>query len=590
MSEMVKIKINNVDVEVEKGTMLLDAIKKAGFSVPTLCYHEDLKPNGTCGICVVEVKGAPTLKRSCCTPVDRDGMEINTFSKKVKEARETVLKLILADHPDDCLTCIKNQNCELQSLAEQLDINETEYDKIFNEYEADYNSSAIIRDPRKCIKCGRCVQVCQEVQTVFAIDMINRGHDTVMGLPFEMGLGETVCVNCGQCIMVCPVGAIYEKSYEKEVWNALNDPSKHVIVQEAPAVRVAIGEEFGMEPGTVTSGKMHSALKRLGFDKVFDTNFSADLTIMEEGTELIHRVKHALNTGDMSKLPIITSCSPGWIKFLETYYPILINNVSTAKSPQQMFGALSKTYYAKKENIDPASIVSVSIMPCTAKKFEAQRPEMNSSGYRDVDYVLTTREFANMIKVAGIDFPSLPDLNADSPMGEYTGAGTIFGATGGVMEAALRTGYELISGETLPKVDLTEVRGMEGVREADVAIPGLPFTLKVAVAHGLGNARKILDKVVEQIEKDGKSEYHFIEIMACPGGCVGGGGQPYGSTLAIRAKRAEGLYKEDAEMLEHRKSHENEQVKEVYKEFLGEPYSEKAHKLLHTNYVKRSKY
>ncbi len=590
MSEMVKIKINNVDVEVEKGTMLLDAIKKAGFSVPTLCYHEDLKPNGTCGICVVEVKGSPTLKRSCCTPVDRDGMEINTFSKKVKEARETVLKLILADHPDDCLTCIKNQNCELQSLAEQLDINETEYDKIFNEYEADYNSSAIIRDPRKCIKCGRCVQVCQEVQTVFAIDMINRGHDTVMGLPFEMGLGETVCVNCGQCIMVCPVGAIYEKSYEKEVWNALNDPSKHVIVQEAPAVRVAIGEEFGMEPGTVTSGKMHSALKRLGFDKVFDTNFSADLTIMEEGTELIHRVKHALNTGDMSKLPIITSCSPGWIKFLETYYPILINNVSTAKSPQQMFGALSKTYYAKKENIDPASIVSVSIMPCTAKKFEAQRPEMNSSGYRDVDYVLTTREFANMIKVAGIDFPSLPDLNADSPMGEYTGAGTIFGATGGVMEAALRTGYELISGETLPKVDLTEVRGMEGVREADVAIPGLPFTLKVAVAHGLGNARKILDKVVEQIEKDGKSEYHFIEIMACPGGCVGGGGQPYGSTLAIRAKRAEGLYKEDAEMLEHRKSHENEQVKEVYKEFLGEPYSEKAHKLLHTNYVKRSKY
>ncbi len=590
MSEMVKIKINNVDVEVEKGTMLLDAIKKAGFSVPTLCYHEDLKPNGTCGICVVEVKGSPTLKRSCCTPVDRDGMEINTFSKKVKEARETVLKLILADHPDDCLTCIKNQNCELQSLAEQLDINETEYDKIFNEYEADYNSSAIIRDPRKCIKCGRCVQVCQEVQTVFAIDMINRGHDTVMGLPFEMGLGETVCVNCGQCIMVCPVGAIYEKSYEKEVWNALNDPSKHVIVQEAPAVRVAIGEEFGMEPGTVTSGKMHSALKRLGFDKVFDTNFSADLTIMEEGTELIHRVKHALNTGDMSKLPIITSCSPGWIKFLETYYPILINNVSTAKSPQQMFGALSKTYYAKKENIDPASIVSVSIMPCTAKKFEAQRPEMNSSGYRDVDYVLTTREFANMIKVAGIDFPSLPDSNADSPMGEYTGAGTIFGATGGVMEAALRTGYELISGETLPKVDLTEVRGMEGVREADVAIPGLPFTLKVAVAHGLGNARKILDKVVEQIEKDGKSEYHFIEIMACPGGCVGGGGQPYGSTLAIRAKRAEGLYKEDAEMLEHRKSHENEQVKEVYKEFLGEPCSEKAHKLLHTNYVKRSKY
>lgn len=590
MSEMVKIKINNVEVEVEKGTMLLDAIKKAGFSVPTLCYHEDLKPNGTCGICVVEVKGSPTLKRSCCTPVDRDGMEINTFSKKVKEARETVLKLILADHPDDCLTCIKNQNCELQSLTEQLDINETEYDKIFNEYEADYNSSAIIRDPRKCIKCGRCVQVCQEVQTVFAIDMINRGHDTVMGLPFEMGLGETVCVNCGQCIMVCPVGAIYEKSHEKEVWNALNDPSKHVIVQEAPAVRVAIGEEFGMEPGTVTSGKMHSALKRLGFDKVFDTNFSADLTIMEEGTELIHRIKHALNTGDMSKLPIITSCSPGWIKFLETYYPILINNVSTAKSPQQMFGALSKTYYAKKENIDPASIISVSIMPCTAKKFEAQRPEMNASGYRDVDYVLTTREFANMIKVAGIDFPSLPDSNADSPMGEYTGAGTIFGATGGVMEAALRTGYELISGQTLPKVDLTEVRGMEGVREAEIAIPGLPFALKVAVAHGLGNARKILDKVVEQIEKDGKSEYHFIEIMACPGGCVGGGGQPYGSTLAIRAKRAEGLYKEDAEMLEHRKSHENEQVKEVYKEFLGEPYSEKAHKLLHTNYVKRSKY
>jgi iron-only hydrogenase group A len=453
--------------------------------------------------------------------------------------------------------------------------------------EIDESSTSIVRDPEKCIKCQRCVQVCQEVQSVAAIDMIQRGFDTIMGLPFEMGLADTVCINCGQCISVCPVGAIYEKLNEKDVWDALSDPNKHVIVQEAPAVRVAIGEEFGMEPGTVTAGKMHSALKRLGFDKVFDTNFSADLTIMEEGTELIGRAKHAISTGDMSKLPIITSCSPGWIKFMETFYPNLMNNVSTCKSPQQMFGALSKTYYADKEGIDPAKIISVSIMPCTAKKYEAQRPEMRASGYQDVDFVLTTREFARMIKLAGIDFANLPDVTADSPMGEYTGAATIFGATGGVMEAALRTGYELISGETLPSVDLKMVRGMDGVKEADVEIPGLPFPLKVAIAHGLGNARKILDRVSKQIEKDGKSEYHFIEIMACPGGCVGGGGQPYGSTLAVRAKRAYGLYNEDSTMLTHRKSHENEQIKQLYKEFLGEPNGEKAHHLLHTKYTRR---
>ncbi|MCK4544116.1 [FeFe] hydrogenase, group A [candidate division WOR-3 bacterium] len=587
MSNMVKIKINNIEVEVEKGTMLLDAIKAAGFNVPTLCYHEDLEPTGGCGVCVVEMKGAPTLKRACCTPIDSDGIEINTFSEKVKRARRTVVELILSDHPDDCLTCIKNGNCELQSIAEELGVRENRFEKIYSKKEIDESSTSIVRDPEKCIKCQRCVQVCQEVQSVAAIDMIQRGFDTIMGLPFEMGLADTVCINCGQCISVCPVGAIYEKLNEKDVWDALSDPNKHVIVQEAPAVRVAIGEEFGMEPGTVTAGKMHSALKRLGFDKVFDTNFSADLTIMEEGTELIGRAKHAISTGDMSKLPIITSCSPGWIKFMETFYPNLMNNVSTSKSPQQMFGALSKTYYADKEGIDPAKIISVSIMPCTAKKYEAQRPEMRASGYQDVDFVLTTREFARMIKLAGIDFANLPDVTADSPMGEYTGAATIFGATGGVMEAALRTGYELISGETLPSVDLKMVRGMDGVKEADVEIPGLPFPLKVAIAHGLGNARKILDRVSKQIEKDGKSEYHFIEIMACPGGCVGGGGQPYGSTLAVRAKRAYGLYNEDSTMLTHRKSHENEQIKQLYKEFLGEPNGEKAYHLLHTKYTRR---
>jgi len=587
MNNMVKIKINNIEVEVEKGTMLLDAIKVAGFDVPTLCYHEDLEPTGGCGVCVVEMKGAPTLKRACCTPIDGDGIEINTFSEKVKKARRTVVELILSDHPDDCLTCIRNGNCELQSLAEELGVRENRFEKIYTEKEIDESSSSIIRDPLKCIKCQRCVQVCQEVQEVAAIDMIQRGFDTIMGLPFEMGLADTVCINCGQCISVCPVGAIYEKLNEKDVWDALSDPKKHVIVQEAPAVRVAIGEEFGMEPGTITAGKMHSALKRLGFDKVFDTNFSADLTIMEESTELIGITKHAISTGDMSKLPIITSCSPGWIKFMETFYPNLMNNVSTCKSPQQMFGALSKTYYADKEGIDPGNIVSVSVMPCTAKKYEAQRPEMRASGYQDVDFVLTTREFARMIKLAGIDFANLPDVIADSPMGEYTGAATIFGATGGVMEAALRTGYELISGETLPSVDLKMVRGMDGVKEADVEIPGLPFPLKVAIAHGLGNARKILDKVSKQIEKDRKSEYHFIEIMACPGGCVGGGGQPYGSSIAIRAKRACGLYNEDSTMLTHRKSHENEQIKQLYKEFLGEPNGEKAHHLLHTKYTRR---
>jgi NADH-quinone oxidoreductase subunit G/NADP-reducing hydrogenase subunit HndD len=587
---MIKIKINNIEIEVEKGIMLLDAIKKTGYDVPTLCYYEDLEPSGACGICVVEVKGEPTLKRACCTPVDRDGLEIFTNTKRVRETRKRVLELILSDHPDDCLQCIRNGNCELQALAEKLGIRENHYEKIYVEKEKDVSSFSLVRDPVKCIKCGRCVQVCQEVQSVFAIEMINRGFDTVMGLPFEMGMGDSICTNCGQCSLVCPVGAIYEKSSESEVWEALNDPDKYVIVQEAPAIRVAIGEEFGMEPGTVTSGKMHTALKKLGFDKVFDTNFSADLTIMEEGTELINRVKKTLVDGNFRRLPVITSCSPGWIKYMETFFPNLIKNVSSCKSPQQMFGALAKTYFAEKEGIDPAKIVSVSIMPCTAKKFEANRPEMKDSGYKDVDYVLTTREFGRMIKEMGIDFPSLTSSDADAPMGEYTGAGTIFGATGGVMEAALRTGYELISGETLKAVDLKMVRGMEGIREAEIPIPKLPFPLKVAVAHGLGNAKKILTKVSEQIEKNGKSEYHFVEIMACPGGCVGGGGQPYGSTLKVKEERGEGLYKEDSEMLEHRKSHENEEVKQLYKEFLGEPNGEKSHHLLHTKYGKREKF
>lgn len=595
MSKEIKLKIDGIEVTVPAGTTILDAARKAQVKIPTLCYHKDLTPTGSCGVCVVDT-GEPTLKRSCMTEA-AEGMEVKTHTKKVIDARKSVLELILCNHPDSCLECIRNQTCELQALADELEIRELPYERCVSTEPIDDNG-VIIRDPAKCILCGRCVAACQEVQTVYAIDFKDRGFDKKVAPFMDMNLADSVCVNCGQCVAVCPVGALYERSDIHKVWDALNDPEKHVVVQEAPAVRVTIGEAFGLAPGTVSSGKMHSALKRLGFDRVFDTNFSADLTIMEEGTEVVHRLTEALKKNDMTGIPVITSCSPGWVKFMETYFADIKHHVSSAKSPQQMFGTLAKTYYAEKEGIDPSKIVSVSIMPCTAKKYEADRPEMRDSGYQDVDIVLTTREIQRMIKEAGIDFANLPDEDAEELMGAYTGAATIFGATGGVMEAALRTAYFVIAGKELGNLDILPVRGLEGVKEASVTIPlnddlkkelgADEFTANVAVAHGLGNARGLLDRVKEQIKKDGASKYHFIEVMACPGGCVGGGGQPHGCDLSCRGTRAAGLYKEDKEMLEFRCSHHNPSVQKLYKDYLGAPYSEKAHHLLHTKYTDRS--
>lgn len=577
---MIKATINNIEVEVKEGTTILEAAKKAGFIIPTLCYHPDLKPKGSCGICVVEVEGMPALKRACMTEVV-NGWRIHTNTPSVRTTRKTLVELILADHDMDCPTCIKNNRCELQSLAATLGITDIRYRKSDEaKKKIDDTSLSIVRNPNKCILCERCIQVCEEIQTVNALALSKRGSETIITDAFDVGIGNSVCVNCGQCTVFCPVGALYEKSDIEKVWEAINDPEKHVVVQEAPAIRAMLGEEFGMEPGTLVAGKMHAALRRMRFDAVFDTNFTADLTILEEGTEIVGRI-----TGG-GKLPVITSCSPGWVKFMETFYPHLSEYVSTAKSPQQMFGALSKTYYAEIKGIPPEKIVSVSIMPCTAKKFECKRPEMTDSGYTDVDYVLTTREIARMLKEAGIDLKDMPDEPADDPMGEYTGAATIFGVTGGVMEAALRSAYFLVTGRELENVDIVAVRGMEGIKEAEIDVDGLK--LKVAVAHGLGNARKILDKVTGQLKNNGKSEYHAIEIMACPGGCVGGGGQPWGSDMARRARRGETLLEEDRS-LPYRRSHENPSIKLVYERYLEKPNSEKAHHLLHTHYFKRSR-
>ncbi len=579
MAKMANLTIDGCKVSVEEGTTILKAAEKVGINIPTLCYHPDLEATGACGVCVVKVEGMPALKRACCTPVG-NGWIVRTQTAEVRDARKLVVELLLSSHPADCLICRKNGNCELQKLAEDLGLRETRFGRIEKDLPQDTSSPSIVRDPNKCILCGRCVEVCQQVQTVVAIDFTKRGIDTVIGLPFERGLGDSVCTNCGQCINYCPVGAIYESEQLSGVWKALSDPEKYVVVQEAPAIRVSLGEEFGMAPGEVVSGKMHAVLRRLGFDAVFDTNFAADLTIMEEASELLERVKKG------GPFPMFTSCCPAWIKFMETFYPDLIENVSSCKSPQQMFGAMAKTYYARKTGIDSSKITSVSVMPCTAKKFEAQRPEMRDSGYPDVDYVLTTRELAQMIKESGIDFKSLLEEKANPILGEYTGAGTIFGATGGVMEAALRTGYEFATGKTLEEVDFIMVRGMEGIKEAEIEINGTK--IKVAVAHGLGNARQVLDKVREQKEK-GIAEYHFIEIMACPGGCVGGGGQPYGSDMKTREERGKGLYEED-KVLTYRKSHENPYIKKLYEDYLEKPLSEKAHHLLHTQYAKREVY
>jgi NADH-quinone oxidoreductase subunit G len=579
----VQLNIDGKDIEVAAGTTILTAAKQLGIEIPTLCYHQNLNPTASCGVCVVEIVGTPALKRACCTPVEK-GMKVVTNSKTLRELRKSLVELILSNHAVECPTCASNSKCELQDLANYMGVEFSRFAKVVEEKPDDRTSVSVWREPRKCIACGRCVNVCSDIQTVNAITMADRGFEVAVGTFFQKGLGNSSCVNCGQCTVFCPTGALREKSEVDEVWNAILDPKKIVVVQEAPAIRVSLAEEFGLEMGDVTVGKMYAALKRLGFDYVFDTNFTADLTIMEEGTELIERVKSG------GKLPLITSCSPGWIKFMETYFSDFSEYTSTCKSPQQMFGALVKTYFAKEKGIDPANIVSVSIMPCTAKKFEARRPEMNDSGFQDVDHVLTTREFVRMIREARLDFKNLPEEAANDIMGAYTGAATIFGATGGVMEAAIRTAYYLLAGTPLSNLDVKIVRGMEGIKEGTLSIPTKELgklDVKVAVAHGLGNARKLMEKVRKQIAETGKSEYAFIEIMACPGGCVGGGGQPYGCVIADRARRGEGLYREDAGLAK-RQSHENPEVQRIYKSFLTKPGSDISHQLLHTCYWERS--
>jgi iron-only hydrogenase group A len=574
--ETVKVTIDGKQVTVPAGTIILEAARNAGVEIPTLCYHPDLNTKAMCRICVVEVEGARTLQTACSQPVV-DGMVIKTNSPLVRESRKTNMELLISNHPQDCLNCIRNQNCELQSLSDKLGIRSQRFEQTEKfEYQKDLSTPSLVRDPSKCILCRRCVAVCHQVQGVGAIYPVNRGINTVVAPAGNDELNNVACVLCGQCIQVCPVGAIYEVDDTDKVWAALSNPDLHVVVQTAPAIRVAIGEELGLAPGSRVTGKMVAALRRMGFAKVFDTDFTADLTIIEEGHELLERLNHG------GKLPMITSCSPGWIKYIEHFYPELLEHLSTCKSPQQMFGALAKTYYAEKAGIPPEKIYMVSIMPCTAKKYEAGRFEMQDSGYQDVDVVLTTRELGRMIREAGIDFNSLEDEEFDHPLGISTGAGAIFGSTGGVMEAALRTVYEVVTNKELQQIELKAVRGLDGVKEATVELDGTK--VKVAVAHGLKNAKTLMEKI-----KAGTADYHFIEVMCCPGGCIGGGGQPFPTNDTTRKARMQAIYEEDQNM-PLRKSHENPAVKRLYEEFLEKPLGEKSHHLLHTHYTARKKY
>lgn len=574
----ITIKINGRTVTAPAGSTILEAARLAGIEIPTLCFLKEINEIGACRICVVEVKGARTLVASCVYPIN-EGMEVWTNTPQVLESRKKTLQLLLSDHERKCLSCVRSANCELQALCRELGVeDEGFYDGEKIAFEIDDSAVHMIRDNSKCILCRRCTAVCEEVQGIGVIGANKRGFATNIGSAFEMGLGETSCVSCGQCIAVCPTGALQEKDSTGKVFEALADPKKHVIVQTAPAVRAALGEEFGYPIGTNAEGKMVAALRMLGFDKVFDTDFSADLTIMEEAHEFLDRVQNG------GKLPLITSCSPGWIKYCEHYFPDMTENLSSCKSPQQMFGAIAKSYYAEKAGIAPEDIVSVSVMPCTAKKFEIGRDDQDANGVPDVDIAITTRELARMIRKAGIKFTLLPDEEYDEPLGFSTGAATIFGATGGVMEAALRTAVETLTGEELKNLDFTDVRGTKGIKEATYQVAGMD--VRVAVASGLGNAKELLNRV-----KSGEADYHFIEIMGCPGGCVNGGGQPQQpgyvrNTTDIRALRAQVLYDSDkADTI--RKSHENPAIKELYATYLGEPGSEKAHHLLHTTYVKR---
>lgn len=573
---MVNIKINGKPVEVQEGKTILEAARENNIHIPTLCYLKDLNQIGACRMCLVEIKGARALQAACVYPVS-EGLEIYTNSAKVRNARKATLELILSNHERKCLTCIRNRNCELQKLCEELGIEDIRYEGKNIEYELDTSSPSLVRDNNKCILCRRCVAACKN-QGISVIDCVERGFNTHIAPYFEKPINDAACIYCGQCIVACPVGALYEKNDIPQVNEAIDDSEKHVVVQVAPAVRAALGEEFGLPIGTPVTGKMVAALKRLGFDKVFDTDTGADLTIMEEGTEFIERFTKGEN------LPIITSCSPGWVKYCEHNYPEFLPNLSTCKSPMEMFGAVIKSYYAEKESINKDKIFSVAIMPCTSKKFEASRSEHTTSGGRDIDVSLTTRELARMIKQAGIDFVNLPDEQFDTPFGEATGAGVIFGTTGGVMEAAIRTVYEILEKKPLDDLDVKAVRGLDGVKEATLKIAGKD--VKVAIVHGTKNAKTILEKI-----KNGE-KYDFIEIMACPGGCIHGGGQPIvdarvRADVDVKAKRAEALYSEDRNA-KMRKSHENPVITKLYEEFFGEPCGHKSHELLHTHYVDRS--
>ena len=578
---MINLTIDGIAVSAPEGSTILEAAKLANINIPTLCYLKDVQQIGACRICLVEVKGARGLAAACVMPIS-EGMEVKTNTPTIRAQRKLNLELLLSNHNRECTSCVRSGNCELQALCTEYGVTEYPYDGIKNEAKVDDLSASIVRDNSKCISCRRCIAACNNIQKIGAIGASQRGFVTTIGCAFERSLKDSPCINCGQCILACPVGALHEKDSIDAVWEALGNPDLHVVVQPAPAVRASIGEEFGLPMGVAQTGKLAASLRRLGFDKVFDTDFAADLTIMEEGTELLERL-----ADENAALPMITSCSPGWIKYCETFYPEFIPNLSSCKSPHEMMGAVIKSYYAEKNNIDPKNIYVVSVMPCTAKKFEADRPELGNEGLQDVDAVLTVRELARMIKQAGIDFARLADEDFDEVLGDSTGAGVIFGATGGVMEAALRTVYEIVTGKTLEKVEFDAVRGTEGIKEAEIDLNGK--TVRVAVAHSTGNAKKLLDAV-----KAGEKQYDFIEIMGCPGGCVTGGGQPIVNAkdlmyLDVKALRAKALYDEDAGKA-LRKSHENPSVKKIYDEYFEKPGSHKSHELLHTTYTARKQY
>lgn len=582
---MVKATIDGFTVEVAPGTTILEAAKQIKVNIPTLCMHPDLPPTAACGICVVKNEKTKRFLRSCCTPLE-EGMNIITYDPEVIEVRRNVLQLILSNHPNDCLRCGRNTNCELQKLSSEFGMREEYFDNCAQDLPEDNSTDIIVLHPEKCIKCGRCLEVCQHMQNVWALSFLNRGINTLFAPAGEIGdisLADSPCIRCGQCAEHCPVGAIFVRDMTKEAWEALRDPNKYCVVQIAPATRVAIGESFGYDSGVVLTKKIYGVLKKIGFYAVFDTNFAADVTIMEEASEFVERFAHKKGT-----LPLITTCCPAWVDFMEKRHYDMIEHFSSCKSPNQILGVLAKTYYAKKFGIKPEKIYVISIMPCTAKKFEITRSDdMFASGYQDVDLVLTTRELARMIHQAGIDFNSVNEENPDSILGDYSGAGTIFGATGGVMEAALRSAYHFVTGENLGAVDFEDVRGLTGIKEAVVDVKGTK--VKVAVAHGLGNVEELLDKIREAKEKKLELPYHFIEVMACPGGCVGGGGQPYGINNDIREKRAKGLYKDDRES-GIRCSHDNPYVIKLYEEFLGEPLGHLSEQLLHTKYKPRPMY